>query len=115
VLDCKLTGFTKRADGSVSQIQTIKDGKRQTIDCDRVILCQGYEGAETVRDHFGITMPVIPVRGYTCDIVPANSANQMPDIQSVFRWNYDGEAYFMSRVNPNSWRLACFLDVAPAR
>ena len=59
-------------------------------------------------------MPIIPVRGYTCDIVPKNPSDRLPEIDSVFRWYHNDEGYFMSKTKDNTWRIALFLDVAPS-
>ena len=79
------------------------------------MLCQGHEGSKTVSDLFGLTMPVIPVRGYSLDIVPKNHTDNLPVIDGVLRWNIDGDAYFLCAVKENNWRIVSYLDIAPGK
>jgi len=79
------------------------------------VLCQGHEGSKTVSDLFGLTMPLIPVRGYSLDILPKNYGDKLPLIEGVLRWNIDGDAYFLCAVKENSWRIVSYLDIAPGR
>lgn len=60
-------------------------------------------------------MPVIPVRGYTCDIVPKNANDRMPDFSAGLRWNFGGNIYFLTNIKDNCWRIVSYLDVAPGR
>jgi len=40
----------------------------------------------------------------------------LPLIDGALRWYYEGEAYFLSRIQDNnSWRIVSYLDIAPGK
>ena len=39
IYNCEMTNINKRADGGVNSIETVVNGEKKTIECDRLILC----------------------------------------------------------------------------
>jgi hypothetical protein len=58
-------------------------------------------------------MPLIPVRGYSCDVIPRNGNNSMPVMNMGIKWNVGKDAYMLNPIGDSHWRLTGYLDVAP--
>lgn len=71
----------------VNQIKTVdQSGVESVIECDRLVLCEGYKGAESLQKYFGLTIPIIPVRGYSFDIVPTNPNKKLPALKDSVKF-----------------------------
>lgn len=70
-----------------------------------MVLCQGSFVARFVKNNFGLTVPVIPVKGYTMDI-PTDVGNHK--WQFVFK----KPEFVATYLEPGYWRVAGFGDIA---
>lgn len=43
-------------------------------------------------------MPLIPVRGYTCDVIPKNKSDKMPVFKSGVKFNIGGTAFMLNPI-----------------
>lgn len=106
----KLEAVSRLPDGTVSSVTT----SQGPLACDVLILCDGHHGAKTLSDLFGLTLPLIPVRGYSCDIVPAKEGERLPLMRGEgVKWDMGGTAFMLNSFE-NHWRLSGYLDITPA-
>ncbi len=80
-------------------------GVDKPMECDAVVLCAGSFIARMVKQHFGLVVPVVPVKGYTfdipTDITPAKLHLAFKDV-----------AFVAVMFEPGKWRIAGLGDMS---
>lgn len=67
--EAEVEDFVKDVQGQIKAVK-LKDGRQ--IEGDVFVLCLGPELAKFSWEKLGVLVPIVGVRGYTCNIVPKN-------------------------------------------
>ena len=80
-------------------------GQNDLVECDAVVLCAGSFIARLMKDNFGLSCPVVPIKGYSFDMptkVPFHDVH----------FQFKSEAFVATYLKEGVWRVAAFGDVA---